>query len=175
MRVSYHRDRVDYQITPSKQSTKCGTAAKEAQTALERRRIEQHCHLRRSPLSRFRYSPPNRSFLGFHPTLTLHSPPFAVGNMASSSSSFSVQSNAPENSGALIKPLPPDLLLVIFIHGCVTPFDLIVVHGLRAAVLKLDANLRLPGSRERIRPSVRSPSAWNTYCQSRSITWSQSA
>jgi len=34
-RVSSHRGRVDYQIIPSKQSTKCDTAAKEAQTALK--------------------------------------------------------------------------------------------------------------------------------------------
>jgi len=42
---------------------------------------------------------------------------------SSSTTSFPVQSNAPAldgTSGALIKPLPPDLLLVIFIHGCVT-------------------------------------------------------
>lgn len=38
----------------------------------------------------------------------------------SSVTSSQAQSNAPaldENSGALIKPLPPDLLLVVFIHG----------------------------------------------------------
>ena len=56
---------------------------------------------------------------------------------SSSTTSILAKSNAPapgENSGALIKPSPPDPLLVIFIHGCVTPFASTEIRGLTAVV-----------------------------------------
>jgi len=70
---------------------------------------------------------------------------FAPRKMASSSTTrFPARSNAPaldENSGALIKSLPPDLLLVIFIHGYATSSVLVAVRGLRAVTRKFRSRL----------------------------------
>lgn len=92
--------------------------------------------------------------------------------------SHSAEVDKAVNPGTPARTLPPDLLLVVFIHGYVTSPAFAFNPWTEGVIRKLHLGWalgRLSGSREQTQHSVLSRSAWNMCYLNRLITWLQSA